>query len=233
MKPKKLERLESSINPYTFSMAIMGVCMRFAWRGRLLIKGLENIPTHGSAVLAMNQTTHLDPLFFAIAIPRPIHFVGLDDGGELEPWYTPLLYRKMGVIARPHNLLKDGGGRQFARWLDDAVCYRELIGIFPEERLERKQDRTTIISFRKGVVTIARHYRIPVIPILMRGTEKVIPNSTAKLREPIHIRSVRIVIGSPIPWYHAKDAEYVRNALTELENVPIAPTLHIAEVLVR
>lgn len=171
--------------------------IHYLWGNKFEILGSENIPRSGSVVLAINQTTHLDPLFIALAVRRPIHFVGLDDHGKLEPWYTPLLYDSMGVIRVTPNLALSGG-HHFIAEVDDAVHYGEIIGIFPEGRLELKHDRSQIAPFHIGAVNIARRYRLSVIPVLMQGMEEVVPHSTAHLREKIHLAPITVVIGKPI-----------------------------------
>ena len=228
MKPdrplKRLEHNGHSAGFYGLSQCCMRTLVHSVWRSGLRISGTENIPAAGPALVAVNQTTHLDPLFIAIAVARPIHFIGVDDGGDAEPWYTPLLYRSIGVIDRPQKLLRSGG-HHFASSLEAAVEYGELIGIFPEGRIERKRDRTAITPFRKGVATIARLYHLPVVPVLLRGTENVIPNSTARLHEKIYVRPVHISIGGPIPAEDVIDGEAVRQVLFELERLTIEDPL--------
>lgn len=186
------------------------------WGKKFQVTGMENIPRSDSAVLAANQTTHLDPLFLALAIRRPIHFVGLDDHGELEPWYTPLLYEMMGVIHLTGNLARHGG-REFLSEVDDAVRYGELIGIFPEGRLELKRDRTRIAPLRRGALIIGRRYHIPIVPVFMEGTEDVMPNSTAHLRERVHVAPVRVVAGEPIGPASELNEDCLREALLQLK----------------
>jgi 1-acyl-sn-glycerol-3-phosphate acyltransferase len=187
------------------------------WGEKFATIGSENIPRTGSAILAANQTTHLDPLFLAISVRRPIHFVGLDDHGKLEPWYTPLLYEAMGVIHATPNLVQNGRHR-FLSDLDDAVQYGELIGIFPEGRLEFKRNRREIAPFHHGAAAIASRYRIPVVPILITGMEAVMPHSTAHLREKIHRAPITIVIGEPIVPDELCHKGCIRQAILGLRN---------------
>ncbi|SPE30316.1 hypothetical protein SBA5_780019 [Candidatus Sulfotelmatomonas gaucii] len=56
--------------------------IRTLWSGRFETIGSENIPPSGSAILAINQTTHLDPLFLALAVCRPIHFMMRSSSGS-------------------------------------------------------------------------------------------------------------------------------------------------------
>lgn len=195
----------------------MRTVVQFIWGKKFQVVGAENIPRSNSAVLAANQTTHLDPLFLALAVRRPIHFVGLDDHGELEPWYTPLLYEMMGVIHLTGNLAQRGG-HQFLSEVDDAVHYGELIGIFPEGKLELKPDRSGIGSFRRGVLVIARRYHIPIVPVFMEGMEEVMPNSTAHLHERVHIAPVRVVAGEPIDPTSELNERCLREALIQLKH---------------
>ena len=200
---------------YGFSRRRMRTVVECIWGKKFQVTGTENIPRSDSAVLAANQTTHLDPLFLALAVRRPIHFVGLDDHGELEPWYTPLLYEMMGVIHLTGNLAQHGG-REFLSEVDDAVRYRELIGIFPEGRLELKRDRTQIAPFHRGALVIGRRYHIPIVPVLMEGMEEVMPNSTAHLRERVHVAPIRVVVGRPMDALD-EDERCLREAILQLK----------------
>lgn len=214
---KRLEREGVAIGFYGFSQRRMRPFVKRIWNERFEVTGAEHVPLSGSAVLAANQTTHLDPLFLAVALRRPIHFVGLDDAGKLEPWYTPFLYRSMGVIIVTDSLATHGWRLSIAE-VDDAVRYGELMGIFPEGRLELKTDRSEIGQFHKGVVTIAKHHNLPIIPILMRGTEAVMPNSTPHLRGKIHVVPVSIKIGEPILPTEPYNEESIRQSIMALED---------------
>lgn len=215
---KHLEQDGEAAGFYGFSQRHMRAFIRHFWNGNFEVTGSEHIPQSGSAVLAINQTTHLDPLFLAIALRRPIHFVGLDDGGRLEPWYTPLLYRSMGVICLAENFPKSGRRRTVAE-VDDAVRYGELIGIFPEGRLELKSDRNRIAPFHRGVTAIAKRHHLAIIPILMRGTEAVIPHSTPRLHEKIHVAPVFIRIGEPIFPGEIYSEDLISQSVAALEKV--------------
>lgn len=202
----------------------MGPFMRFMWwaaRKEFIVTGLENLPKCGPGLLAVNQTGHFDPLLLAVAIPRPMHFVSLNDKNA--EWYAPLLFSCTGGINLSGNLVK-GGGKRFVWHIEDAREYGELIAIFPEGRLERKEPpRTEIISFHKSVATIARLHKIPVIPALLRGTDKVLPDSTAKLLNFLRFRPahVHLRIGVPISPEDIHCAEDVRQAIINLEGSPL------------
>jgi 1-acyl-sn-glycerol-3-phosphate acyltransferase len=214
---RRLERDGRAIGSYGFSRQCMCSIIHRLWRHTFATIGSENIPRNSSAILAVNQTTHLDPLFLALAVCRPIHFVGLDDHGTLEPWYTPLLYEAMGVIRATPNLARYGG-HQFLSDLDDVVRYGELIGIFPEGRLELKHNRREIAPFHHGAAAIAGRYHIPVVPILMKGMESVMPHSTAHLRERIHIAPVTVLIGEAIVPAELCRKDCIRQAILDLRN---------------
>lgn len=214
---RRLEREGHATGSYGFSQRRMSSFIKRIWGDKLRIIGAGNVPRSGSAILAINQTTHLDPLFLALAVPRPIHFVGLDDDGELEPWYTPLLYEMMGVIRVSEDLAVNGG-HHFLAEVDDAVRYGELIGIFPEGRLELKRDRSQIAPFHHGVAAITKRHRLPVVPIFMQGMEAVMPNSSAHLREKVNVAPITIVIGESIYPPRLFNEGCVRQAILELRD---------------
>jgi len=99
----------------------------------------------------------------------------------------------------------------------DAIKFGELIGIFPEGRLELKPNRREIAPFHHGAAIASRDH-IPVVPILMNGMEAVMPHSTAHLRERIHIAPIAIVIDESIVPTELRRKDCIRQAILDLRN---------------
>jgi len=184
------------------------------WGDKFKVEGKENVPKSGSAIIACNHSSHLDPEFLIAAINRPIHFIGLQDK-EFNPLYVKIFYKLAGVIGVSRNPLKEGG-RDFVKKLQEVVKSGELIGVFPEGILEEKKDKSEIVEFKPGVFSIAKKYGLDVVPVRMSGTDKVRPHSQPRLLQKINIEPVEVKIGEILRQEGIKAPEDVRQAIIAL-----------------
>jgi 1-acyl-sn-glycerol-3-phosphate acyltransferase len=192
--------------------------IRFAveklWGDKFRVSGTENIPNEGSALIAVNHSSHIDPEFLMAAIDRPIHFIGLQDK-EFNPLYVKIFYKLAGVIGVSRNPLREGG-RDFVKKLKEVIKNGELVGIFPEGILEEKEDKSEIAEFKSGVFSIAKKYGLQVVPVYLSGTDKVRPHSQPKLLQKIAIEPVEVKIGKAMNPQEIEDVEDIRRAIVEL-----------------
>ncbi len=184
------------------------------WGDKFKVEGKENVPKNGSAIIACNHSSHIDPEFLMAAIDRPIHFIGLQDR-KFNPAYVRVFYKLAGVIGVSRDPLKEGG-RAFVQKLQEVVKNGELIGIFPEGILEEKKDKSEIVGFKSGVFSIAKKYGLDVVPVHMSGTDKVRPRSQPRLLQKIKIEPVEVRIGEILKQENIKDVEDVRQAIVAL-----------------
>ena len=150
------------------------------------IKGLENIPKIGPALLAANHASFLDPyVIYCYAIPytgRKIYSVAtksLFKGNRLK---RALLSRWMACIPTNGSIKK----------VVQELKKRNLVLIFPEGT--RSYDGK-LLKARTGAAAIALLSRVPVIPIGIAGTHEVWP---VQRRLPKLGKVVRIRIGAPL-----------------------------------
>lgn len=209
----ELKRLEPQSGIYALLHKSIRFLLPKIWNGKFRFTGLENIPPRGSAILAINHTAHIDPIFLMAAMKRPVHFMSPED--RLVPAYLQAFYHSLGSIIMTMNLTKSGGKR-FVRQIQDVARYEELIGIFPEGMLEFKPERENIVAFKSGVASIARRYHMNVIPIFIRGTNDVMPNSSPSFFQRIHLKPVSIRIGSPLYYQNIAGEECIRQAILAL-----------------
>jgi len=124
---------------------------------RVRVKGLENIPEKGGALLIANHVTWLDGVLLILFCPRPIRFIAHADFVE-----TGVL----GRLARDYRTIPIKPGRksmvESLRAGQQALRDGDLVCIFPEGGLSRTGQ---IQSFRRGFVTILRGTGAPVIPV--------------------------------------------------------------------
>lgn len=124
---------------------------------RVRVKGLENIPEEGGALLIANHVTWLDGVLLILFCPRPIRYIAHADFVE-----TGVL----GRLARDYRTIPIKPGRrsmvESLRAGQQALRDGDLVCIFPEGGLSRTGQ---IQGFRRGFVTVLRGTDAPVIPV--------------------------------------------------------------------
>lgn len=124
---------------------------------RVRVRGLENIPEEGGALLIANHVTWLDGVLLILFCPRPIRFIAFADFVE-----NGLL----GRLARDYRTIPIKPGRksmvESLRAGQQALRDGDLLCIFPEGGLSRTGQ---IQGFRRGFVTVLRGTDAPVIPV--------------------------------------------------------------------
>jgi 1-acyl-sn-glycerol-3-phosphate acyltransferase len=141
------------------------------WRVKAL--GVNNVPSHGRALLAANHAGILpwDATMMSIAImrehplPRYPRFLVLNWAFELP--YVSMAIRKVGgVVASPHNAL---------RLLEDD----QLVAVFPEGVKgtgKPYSERYRLQRFgRGGFVELALRSGAPIVPVAVVGSEEIYP----------------------------------------------------------
>jgi 1-acyl-sn-glycerol-3-phosphate acyltransferase len=141
------------------------------WRVRS--EGVENIPSHGGAMLVANHAGVLpwDATMISVAIqkqhplPRYPRFMVLDWAFRL-PWVSAFMRRSGGVVASPFNAM---------RLLEQG----ELVVVFPEGSKGTSKpfsERYRLQRFgRGGFVEVALSTGAPIVPVAVVGSEEIYP----------------------------------------------------------
>lgn len=143
------------------------------------VVGLENIPEKGGAVVAGNHTTWFDPFAMAIALKRPIHFMGKAELFDIPVvgWILSRVY-----VFPVRRGLAD---RDAIRMAQERVTQGNLLGIFPEGTRNKTQGE--LLPLQGGATLISIKTGVPVIPVVVLNVKPF------GLRRPI-----KVVIGKPI-----------------------------------
>jgi 1-acyl-sn-glycerol-3-phosphate acyltransferase len=178
--------------PYQMSRLIAGPFMRLLWQPK--VTGIENVPASGGAIIASNHLSIVDSLFLPLIVPRPVTFAAKSEYFT----GTGLVNRVTAAYLRATNQLSVDrtGARAGQAMLEAAlglVQHGGLFAIYPEGT--RSPDGR-LYRGRVGVGWLALHSGLPVIPVGMSGTERVLPPG----RKVPRISSVRISIGEPLTF---------------------------------
>ncbi|WP_115787289.1 lysophospholipid acyltransferase family protein [Arthrobacter silvisoli] len=176
------------------------------------IKGLDNIPAEGAAILASNHLSFSDSIFLPLMVRRPViflakseYFTGTGPKGRL----TALFFR----LTKQLPMDRSGGAASEVSLQagKDVLLGGGLLGIYPEGT--RSPD-ARLYRGKAGVAKLALQTRVPVVPVAMIGTEKVQPIGK---RIP-NIRRIGMIIGQPLDFsehYGNEEDRTVQRTVTD------------------
>lgn len=158
------------------------------------VKGMDNIPEQGGAILASNHLSVSDSIFMPAQLSRQVHFLAKKE------YFTGtgvkgLLTRKFFEATNQLPMDRSGGSASLASLQSGLEVLQQggLLGIYPEGT--RSPDGR-LYRGKLGVAKLALAARVPVIPIAMIGTDKVQPIG----RTIPNIRRVGMIFGQPLDF---------------------------------
>jgi 1-acyl-sn-glycerol-3-phosphate acyltransferase len=131
---------------------------------RVKIKGLENIPEHGPALIVCNHVSFMDPLVIGGTVRRPVRFV-MDHNIFRIPVLNFIFRTARAIPIAPAKDDPRALQKAFDR-IDAELADGEVVCIFPEGKLTRDGE---ISEFKKGVEKILERRPVPVLPMALRG----------------------------------------------------------------
>ena len=152
--------------------------------------GSEHIPAEGGAVLAINHIGYLDFVFAGIPVDarghRLVRFMAKEE---------TFTHRVSGPLMRSmqHIPVDRAAGTAAFRAAVAALKAGELVGVFPEATMSRSIE---IKEIKSGAVRMARAAKVPLIPMVVFGTQRLI---TYGHRDLSRGTAVFITVGEPIP----------------------------------
>ena len=175
------------------------------------IRGEENIPTEGAAILASNHLAVIDSFFLPLLVDREVAFIGKSDyftGKGAKGWVVKNFMTAVGTIPVDRS-----GGQASQAALQaglDRLNSGELFGIYPEGT--RSPDGR-LYRGKTGVARIALATGAPVIPVAMIGSNLAQPIGQAI---PSTRHRVGIVVGEPLNFSRYKGLENDRFVLRSI-----------------
>jgi len=171
---------------------VLGPLLRVIFRP--WIRGVENIPTSGAAILASNHLSFSDSIFLPLMLRRPVTFLAKSEyftGKGLKGALTRWFFKSTGQLP----IDRSGGKASEASLTTGLGVLAEgnVLGIYPEGT--RSPDGK-LYRGRTGIARMVLEAKVPVIPVAMIDTEKVQPIGQRMPR----IRRVGINIGAPLDF---------------------------------
>ena len=133
------------------------------------IKNYENLERERAFIIASNHASLLDsPIvasIFAIKFKRKIHFIGKEE--TFRNFFGRLIQETAGTIK-----LENDKGKLALKIAENYLKKGKIIGIFPEG--ERSYNGR-LLKAKTGVARLAISSKVPVLPIAIKGTQKLMP----------------------------------------------------------
>jgi 1-acyl-sn-glycerol-3-phosphate acyltransferase len=158
------------------------------------VRGMENIPGSGAAILASNHLSFSDSIFLPLQSRRPLvflakseYFTGKGVKGALTRWF----FKGTGQLP-----IDRSGGKASEAALNTGLTVLgggQVLGIYPEGT--RSPDGR-LYRGRTGIARMVLEAKVPVLPVAMIDTEKVQPIGKRLPR----IRRIGIVVGEPLDF---------------------------------
>lgn len=171
---------------------VLGPLLRVLFRP--WVRGIDNIPANGAAILASNHLSFSDSIFLPLMLRRPVtflakseYFTGKGLKGALVRWF----FKSTGQLP-----IDRSGGKASEASLNtglQVLSEGNLLGIYPEGT--RSPDGR-LYRGRTGIARMVLEAKVPVIPVAMIDTEKV----QAIGQKLPKIRRVGVVIGTPLDF---------------------------------
>jgi 1-acyl-sn-glycerol-3-phosphate acyltransferase len=157
---------------------------------RITYLGLENIPTAGGAVIAINHTSYVDFLPAALAAMcrrRRLRFMIKSEMQRVK--IVNFLIRHTNTI--PVDRRAGAGAYAVAV---ERMADGELVGVYPEATISRSFE---LKEFKTGASRMALDARVPIIPLIVWGAQRIWtkdhPKNLGRNKIPI-----TVAVGTPL-----------------------------------
>ena len=156
---------------------------------RFQMTGTENIPTSGGVLLAYNHIGYVDFVYGGLAAQpskRLVRFMGKKELFD---------HRFTGPIMRGcHHIEVDrGAGTRSLELAQEFLEAGEAVGIFPEATISRAME---LKEFKTGAVRIAGAAGVPLVPVILWGTQRLMTKDHPK--DFSRGKTVSITVGEPL-----------------------------------
>lgn len=187
---------------------LLGPLLRVLFRPWIM--GVNHVPSSGGAVLASNHLSFSDSVFLPLLLDRKITFLAKADyftGKGPKGRLTALFFRLTDQL--PVDRSGGRAGEAALEMATQVLSRGDLLGIYPEGT--RSPDGR-LYRGKTGVARMALEARVPVIPVVMVGTDKAQPIGRRLPR----VTQVGVKIGEPLDFSRYQGMENDRFVLRSI-----------------
>lgn len=156
---------------------------------RIVLTGTENVPRRGGVLLACNHVSYVDFIYGGLAANPSGRLVRFMAKREIfdHPVGGP-------VMRSMHHIEVDRGeGLASFHKAVDYLRAGEAVGIFPEATISRA---LVLKEFKTGAVRIAAEAGVPVLPVVLWGTQRMLTKDHP--RDLCRGKTIAIRVGEPL-----------------------------------
>jgi 1-acyl-sn-glycerol-3-phosphate acyltransferase len=171
---------------------IVGPIVKSIYRPWVL--GSENLPRTGGVILASNHLSFIDSVFLPLLVDRRVSFLAKSEyftRKGIKGWFTKTFMTATGQLP-----IDRSGGKASEASLNTGLgvlARGEVLGIYPEGT--RSPD-AKLYRGRTGVARMILEGHVPVVPVVMVDTEKVMPIGSTLPK----VRRIGMIIGEPLDF---------------------------------
>jgi 1-acyl-sn-glycerol-3-phosphate acyltransferase len=195
---------------YRISRVLAGPFLYTLWRPEII--GSDHIPASGGAILASNHLSIVDSIFLPLMVDRPVTFAAKS---EYFTGTRPIDRLTSAYLRATKQLSVDRAEARAGMTMLEAALgllrQGALFGIYPEGT--RSPDGR-LYRGRPGIGWLALNSGLPVIPVAMSGTDRVLPPGHKVPR----VAKIKIRIGEPLTFESVRtlpSASRQRRAITD------------------
>ena len=171
------------------------------------LKGKENLPSKGPAILVANHNSHLDTMvimsLFSLKTLEKVRPIGAEDYFCNKPYKKWLSKNLIDLIALKRRPSK-ADGHPFGE-IYKALDNGDIVLLFPEGS---RGDPEVMKPFKTGIAHMAKDYPdVPVVPLSIYGAGKALPRGEALFVPFI----IEVNVGEAVYYDYKDKLEYTKN----------------------
>jgi 1-acyl-sn-glycerol-3-phosphate acyltransferase len=152
---------------------------------RVRVFGRGNVPLAGGTILASNHQSYMDPVFVAVGLRRPVHFMARDT------LFGPPLFGSLIRSLNAFPVRRGGGDVGAMRAAVNRLSLGAALVVFPEGT---RTDDGSIGELKEGFCAVAIRSNAAVVPVVIEGAFDAWPKGQAVFAP----RSVWVAFGRPL-----------------------------------
>ena len=174
--------------------------------GRITVVGAENVPREGAFILAPVHRSNVDFALVALVTKRRMRYMGKDSIFK----YSVLNRLFFALGAFPVH--RGSADREALRVCSEVIESGQPLVMFPEGT---RQSGPVVQELFDGTVYVAGKTQVPIVPVGIGGSERVMPKGSKMIRPAKLVLTVGEPLAPPAPTEGGRVGRKALHATTE------------------